>query len=158
MCDLFSILAYIVKGSDDDGIDMYFTMMATKYNRRHVSELVEIIKKRKAELEGTSNINDRLNQVLMEYDRAIRNQINLRKSRSPFAPAQDMKPLTVYVFTDGRWTRRSDPKPAIESLVSSLVALKYPSSQVGIQFISFGRDAEALKRFEHYDSGLGLDM
>jgi hypothetical protein len=158
MCRLFDILAYLVKKSDEDGIDMYFTMAEKKHNSKDVSGLVKIIKQRKNSLQGISNINGRLDHVLGEYCRGLRNEVDLRKGRSRFAPQEDKKPLTVYVFTNAQWSRKSDPLPAIKNVVESLTTLGYPSSQVGIQFISFGEDPEALKRLEHYDSGLGLDM
>lgn len=67
MCQLFDILAYIVKKSDEDGLDLYFTMTEELYNRRNVSDLIDIIKKRKEKLEGPSNFNLRLNRVLTDY-------------------------------------------------------------------------------------------
>jgi hypothetical protein len=161
MWRLFDILAYLVKSTDEDGIDMYFTMTEKKHNSKDyggTSGLVKIVKERKNTLEGSSNINGRLDQVLGEYCRALTNEVDLRRSRSRFAPAEDRKPLSVYVFTNALWSKRSDPQSTIKAVVDKLKELGYPSWQVGIQFISFGENPEALKRLEHYDTGLGLDM
>jgi hypothetical protein len=137
---------------------MYFTMTDKKYNSEDMSGLVNILKERKNSLQGISNINGRLEHILGEYCRALKNEADLRRGRSLHAPADDKKPLSVYVFTNALWGKRSDPKAAIKNVVDNLVKLGYPSSQVGIQFISFGDDPDALKRLEHYDSGLGLAM
>jgi hypothetical protein len=158
MCQLFGILAYMVKKSDEDGIDMYFTMTEQKYNSKDVSDLVDIVSKRKNHLDGHSNINLRLDQVLSEYNRALKNEIMLRKAGSAYAPADDKKPLTIYVFTNALWSKRSDPTKAIKNIVDSLVSLGCAKSRVGIQFISFGKNQEALDRLDRYDSGLGFDL
>lgn len=158
MCQLFGMLAYLVKKSDEDGIDMYFTMTEKKHNSRDVSALVEIVSKRKNNLDGDSNINLRLGQVLSEYNGALKNEIALRKAGSSYAPADDKKPLTVYVFTNALWSKRTDPTRAIKNIVDSLISLGCPASRVGIQFISFGNNQGALDRLDHYDSGLGFDL
>lgn len=156
MCNLFGILAYILKNTDDDGIDMYFAMSDTKYNDQDTTKLVEIMNKRKSQLEGNSSINVRLQHVLGDYNKGLTSQIARRGSGNPHGPLFDVKPLSVYVFTDGVWTPKSDPKQAIERIVDSLEELKAGSDQVGIQFISFGKYPECLKRLEYYDKELGL--
>jgi hypothetical protein len=158
MCELFGILAYIVKSSDKDGIDMYFTMSDKKHNDKDTTRLVEIVEKRKNMLRGPSNINVRLHHILGDYDRNLKNEIAMLRGRSVDAPQKFLKPLSVYVFTNAVWTRKSDPKLAIENIVNSLVALNSPASRAGIQFISFGDDPSCLDRLEHYDKGLGLKL
>jgi hypothetical protein len=158
MCELFSILAYIVKASDKDGIDMYFTMSEHRYNSKDTAKLVEEVEKRKAYLKGASNLNARLDYVLGDYDRDLRSEKALRNGGSSNAPKKDLKPLSVYVFTNAVWGGKSDPKVAIESIVDNLIDLRLPATRVGIQFISFGNDPECLRRLDYYDSGLGLKM
>jgi len=158
LCRLFDIMGYLVKKSDDDGIDLYFTMSAEKHNSKNVSALVDIAKNKKNYLQGISNINGRLDYILGQYCRSLQNEVDMRRGRARDAPGDDIKPLSVYVFTNARWDKRSSPKPAIAKVVDCLIALGYPPWQVGIQFISFGNDPEALKRLGEYDSGLGLKM
>lgn len=157
MCQLFGILAYIVKESDHDGIDMYFAMSDTKYNNQDTSKLIEVVNKRKATLEGNSSINVRLQHILGDYNKVLTSQIARRRAGNPHVPLFDVKPLSVYVFTDGVWTPRSDPKSAIEHIVDSLEELNADHDQVGIQFISFGKDPECLERLERFDKGLNLN-
>lgn len=158
LCELFDILAYLVKKSADDGIDMYFTMTDKQYHGKDVSGLVKTLKERKNALRGVSNIHGRLEHILGHYCRTLKNEVDLRRQHSPFASSIDTKPLSVYVFTNALWSKKSDPKAAIENVVNTLIALNYPSSQVGIQFISFGDHADTLKSLEYYESGLGLSM
>jgi hypothetical protein len=156
MCPLFEILAYMVKKSDLDGIDLYFTMSDKKLNNQDTTRLVDIVTERKTHLEGQSDVNIRLDHILGGYNTKLKNQIALRKQGSPYAPIQEAKPLSVYVFTNAMWTNHSDPTPAIKMIVDSLVRLEAPKNQVGIQFISFGQDQECLDRLEHLDKHLGL--
>ncbi|CAG8952521.1 hypothetical protein HYFRA_00009625 [Hymenoscyphus fraxineus] len=156
MSILFGVLAYIVKKSDDDGIDLYFSMSETRHHHPDTKKLIEVVNRRKSHLEGHSSINVRLQHVLGEYNTKLRNQIALRRSGNPHIPFRDIKPLSVYVFTDGVWTPRTDPQPAIESIVGSLEELNANPGQVGIQFISFGQDPKPLERLERLDKGLKL--
>jgi hypothetical protein len=158
LCRLFEILGYLVKKSDEDGIDLYFTMTEKKHNNKNVSALVDIAKKRKNNLQGFSNINGRLDYILGQYCRSLQIEFDMKRGRIRDAPGNDIKPLSVYVFTNALWGKTSNPKPAIEKVVDRLTEFEYPASQVGIQFISFGHDSKALKRLKHYDSGLDLKM
>jgi hypothetical protein len=158
MCSLFEILSYMVKKSDNDGLDLFFTMSNKEYNVKDTRKLVQIVTERKSRLEGQSDVNIRLDQILGRYNSNLRNQIALRKQGSPYAPIREMKPLSVYVFTNAMWTNNSDPTPAIKSIVDSLIDLGSPRGQVGIQFISFGQDQECLDRLDRLDKGLGLKL
>jgi hypothetical protein len=155
MMSVFEILAYIVKEADDDGIDLYFTMSGEKHHNKNASPLVEIVKKRRPR--GTSEISFRLEAILDSYKSRLNEQQGLRRSRSMFASKKDVKPLNLYIFTDGAWQHGSDAAPAIRSLVKDLHKLELPAKQVGIQFISFGGNKNNLERLEHLDDGLGLE-
>jgi len=157
LCRLFEILGYLVKKSDGDGIDMYFTMTEKKYNSKDISGLVEILKKRKNSL-GDSNINYRLANILEDYCRSLKNEHELRGGGSRSGPADGKKPLSVYIFTNALWSPKSGLTIVIKNVVNNLIKLGYPSSQVGIEFISFGDNPETLTRLEYYASGLGLEM
>ena len=156
MASVFSILAYMVKTCDPDGIDLYFTMSPDKYHNRNSSPLVEIVEKRGCQ--GSSNISFRLDSILSDYKSKLKDQYGLRTSHSRFAPKKDVRPLNLYIFTDGRWRPKCDPSSAIKNLVDLLVDLKLEATQVGIQFISFGDNKADLRRLEHLDDELGLKL
>jgi len=67
-----------------------------------------------------------------------------------------VKSMVVYVLTDGAWSKGSDAKTPIESLVNTLVRLEKQRYQVGIQFIRFGNDPDGQRMLKYLDSGLGL--
>jgi hypothetical protein len=60
----------------------------------------------------------------------------------------------VYIFTDAIWTPLCDIVPAIDKMVETLVTHKLPEKPVGLRFISFGGDAECLKRLRLVDNYL----
>jgi hypothetical protein len=154
LCRLFEILGCLVNNFDEDEIEMYFTIAKDKHNSKDVSSLVEILKKRKNALQGISNINSRLEHILGEYCRALKSDGIFPRYRR----AHDMKPLSVYVFTNALWERNSDPRATIKNVIDHLTTLQYPPTQVRIQFISFGNHPEALRRLEYYSENPEFDM
>jgi hypothetical protein len=62
----------------------------------------------------------------------------------------------LYILTDGIWEPNCDAAGPIKNLVNKLNKLDKGRVQVGIQFISFGNNPEALDRLDILDSGLGL--
>ena len=156
MISVFGILAYIVKTADPDGIDLFFTMSADKCHSKDSTTLVKTVRRRQPQ--GSSNISFRLDSILGKYKSDLRDQYGLRKSRSLWAPKNDVRPLNLYIFTDGAWQPRCDASSAIKNLVDLLVELKLESKQVGIQFISFGENQANLQRLEHLDDELRLPL
>jgi hypothetical protein len=154
MTALFSILAYMVKHSDPDGLDMCFTIDSKKYNSRHTTNLVNALDSKGAQ--GSSNITFTLDSILNEYKTRLRSQTAQRSALSWWK--KEVRPLNLYILTDGVWQPKCDVFPAIKNLVDLLVELKLDEKQVGIQFISFGNDSDGLNRLERLDSGLNLKL
>lgn len=63
-----------------------------------------------------------------------------------------VRPLSIYVLTDGNWQPGCDLAPSIESLVETMLSLGMKRSQVGIQFISFGDDKDGLERLAYLEN------
>ncbi|KAH6672041.1 hypothetical protein B0J14DRAFT_85731 [Halenospora varia] len=148
MIELLGIIAYMIKSFDKDGLDLYFAQSNAKHNEETSSKLVSIVEKRKREEDlGYTDMSVRLEQILGEYARKIQRQ-----------SSQNIvtRGLNVYIFTDAIWTPLCDIVPAIDKMVEGLVAHKLPEKQVGLQFISFGDDAECLKRLMLVDNYLVL--
>lgn len=148
MTELLGIIAYMIKSFDKDGLDLYFAQSNAKHNEETSSKLVSIVEKRKREEDlGYTDMSIRLEQILGEYARKIQRQ-----------SSQNIvtRGLNVYIFTDAIWTPLCDIVPAIDKMVEGLVAHKLPEKQVGLQFISFGDDAECLKRLMLVDNYLVL--
>lgn len=145
---LFSVLAYILKKLDDDGLEMYFTVSTDKRTfkdtRRAVSHLEKMTQS------TYSNIDARLQQILGKYQVYLGQQ---RERRGFFRSRANAKPLSLYVFTDAAW-QGCDAIAPIEAMIEKQRQLGFPKDQVSIQFVRFGNDASGIERLEYLDSGL----
>lgn len=159
--NLFGLLAYMVKDSDPDGIELYFTISSNKYKSKHTKQLVKALGNKT--YEGNSNIRSSLKNIVQQYKDGLKEPITPTPSRwnlvgRSTAIAGPVRDQNVYVFTDGVWQPDCDPTEIIESLVASLKEHKVLKEQFGIQFISFGTDQEGLAMLERLDSKLNLPM
>ncbi|KAI9793927.1 MAG: hypothetical protein M1816_007179 [Peltula sp. TS41687] len=158
---LFTTLAYIVKESDPDGLELCFTCSAGMHNEKHTSRLIDTVKSREPpeSPRRLSNIDVGLNSILGNYRNKLRRtQQSTQQSRSLISrSSKDVRKLTLYAFTDGIWQPESDAETPIKYLVNTLDELQMPKEQMGIQFIRFGNDQQGRARLERLDSGLGLN-
>jgi hypothetical protein len=163
---VFEILAYLVKSADPDGIDLLFTMSSEKHNSRKrfpfgknaSSRLTKVVHDKRGHLQGVCDMSWKLRDILDPYNNSLRNQHHLRKTGNPQAPHKDIRPLNLYVLTDGEWSPECDADRVIKSLVGTLAELDCDPKQVGIQFISFGHNEAGLERLKHLDDDLGQEM
>ncbi|RDL30168.1 uncharacterized protein BP5553_10446 [Venustampulla echinocandica] len=145
MAELLGIIAYMIKPHDKDGLDLYFTSSASRYHEYNSTKLVSIVEKRTScEDMGYTDMSVRLEQVLEDYACKIQRKPMGGRTRG----------LNVYIFTDAIWTPLCNIVPAIHTMVKTLVANDLPEKQVGLQFISFGDDAQSLERLRLVDSFL----
>ena len=162
---LLDTLAYIVKETDQNGIDLFFTMSHVHYtNRKKTRKLVHVAEKQRPlkTKKGTEHLSDihwRLSSILEKYQKRLKeeDQSNLNSSRNRPWHAHDpsdVRGLNLYIFTDGIWQPGADAVSPIKSLVETLEKYKKPKDQVGIQFIHFGNDREGTERLSYLDSGL----
>ncbi len=111
----------------------------------------------KTQPSGISDISILLNSILLRYKSKLHKAYGAGSERTSSARS-DLKPLSLYVLTDGTWQPECDAEDPIKSLVQTLVALNVPDKkQVGIQFISFGRNPEGLARMETLDSNMKIN-
>ena len=155
---VISVLSYLLKDSDDDGMDLHFAISPTKYNSKKSAKLVQKLLNK--ELVGTSNLGSRLSNILHEYQSSLDPSVQTLRSRFSLSKAKgkSKKPLSVYILTDGVWQPHSNVVEQITSLVETLRRWGYSRHQAGIQFIRFGNDSEGIEKLEHLDSGLHLAM
>ena len=159
MSELCRYLMWTVKKYDKRGVDLHFTVSNEKHinskkSRKLASHLVN--KPRPA----GCDMGARLGKILDVYADTMRNYRNARAGRKKRASIEkgSLKELSVYVLTDGLWQEQSDVKGPIEALVATMIELKYPRRQVGIQFIRFGDDPRAIEKLRCLDDGLNLPM
>lgn len=157
---LFGLLAYMVKDSDPDGIELHFTVSSEKHRSKKgkTKELTRILQNK--EYEGYSNIRSSLKNIVDRYMEALREPVSPTASRWSFRgrSTKSVREQNVYVFTDGIWQPNCDPAEIIANLVTDLKEHKVLKEQFGIQFISFGSNPDGLAMLNRLDNGLNLPL
>jgi hypothetical protein len=150
---LLRILAWIVKKSDKDGLDLYYSMSSDYVHSKRSSILIEDLKRRQPY--GQSDISGALGRILFTYQQKLDESAGSRTRFDPFI-RRPFRPMTVYVFTDAVWRPKCDGAKPIISMIEKLQSLGIPndSKQIGVQFISFGTDQTCLNKLAYLDDGL----
>ncbi|KAL1622121.1 hypothetical protein SLS54_005186 [Diplodia seriata] len=147
---LLGLLAFIVKGSDDDGIDVHFTSPSTKeINTKSYDTIIDNISAR--EYSDSHDMAAALKRVLDKFFQTPSKGSSRRRPKT-------RKPMTCYILTDGQWR---DPENVVQELKLFVSRLKenniMQKGTVGIQFITFGGDEKTNAFFHRLDSNLGLN-
>lgn len=146
---LLRVVVYLVKHTDEDGVDLYFARDLTSVHANNATRLVESVKQHKFAAE--CDITRILEELLTDYGAKLEKQHN-----HPFL--SKVQPLNLYVFTDAVWTPTCNVVLAIDTIVARLTSLGKYEKQIGIQFISFGNIPDSLRRLGILDSKLGLPL
>ncbi|KAL9129565.1 MAG: hypothetical protein Q9217_002021 [Psora testacea] len=151
--EVFELLSYLVKGSDPDGLDLYFSTSLEKLKPKTNADMLKELDKRPP-AEGF-DMRFRFNAIIEAYQNKLDDKhlfrALFRKSRGP-------RKLSLYVLTDGVWQPKCDLKTTIRTLVSHLEDHKLTHQQIGIQFIQFGNDQTGTSRLKELDSELKLTL
>lgn len=149
-----SLLAYILKNHDKDGLEIYFTQSLHKVNSKKSLKLLASICHQP--FEGISDMRSRLYNVLKGHRNKFGMQIppsrRLLGGRTP----QPQRPLSFYILTDGKW-QPNDVGGIIKDLVNTMKDTGCSKEHVAIQFIRFGNDQASIDRLDELDHGLGLN-
>ena len=151
---VISLLAYMLKGSDKDGLDILFTQALTKINSQRSSKISTSI--RQVPFVGVSDMRGRLQSIFQEHINKFGTSYQPPKplfGRQP--PPQPQRPLSFYILTDAKW-QPTDVGGLIKDLVQSMIGKGRPKEHVAIQFIRFGEDQASIKKLDELDHGLGL--
>jgi hypothetical protein len=153
--DTLTLLAYVLKDNDGDGMDLYFSSTQQGNGpdkhapRRRSSILADVTRAQKLNLSADSDISDRLAEILQGYQR----RISKRPQQAPGVPASNWgwlakapKRMCIYVLTNGVWRASSKPGEPIQSLVEMIKEKAYERKDIGISFIAFGNEPMGLKR------------
>ncbi len=153
VCNVLDVLAYIVKDLESERVELYFTISTQNKTSSTTTALLELLYGKSHE--GCTDINLRLNEIIDKY----KNKLEQKPSKvlSYMKKEQNVRPLNLYILTDGVWETQSRPDSLITNLVDKLLKHDKTRQQVGIQFISFGSDPLGLERMRKLDSELGRD-
>ena len=152
--DTVTALTYLLKGSDDDGIDLMFTQSQQRINSSKSTNFANAISRQK--FFGQSDMHAVLSNIFQEHIEKFGTMIQPpRKFWFARPPSYPQRPLTFYVLTDGKWID-GDVGALIRRMVQQMMEKRYRKEHVAIQFIRFGHDPEGKARLEDLDDGLGL--
>jgi tetratricopeptide (TPR) repeat protein len=163
---LIPTLAYIAKQVDVDGIEVYFTNSQAKKIRKSATDLERLIIETVPH--GDEDVGSVLQSVLHEFESGLKSEsLTLTRPKSSrggrgarfasfFQRDKEIRPLTIYIFTDAHLLRKDDIGSTIEQFAETCKQFGVKRQQVGIQFISFGNDPESLAKLRHIDNNLGL--
>lgn len=149
-----SLLAYMLKASDKDGLDMYFTQNTHKVNSQKSSKLSSSIYG--VHFVGISDMRGRLQNVLQEHRVKFGALISPPRRFFRRQSPQPQRPLSFYILTDAKW-QPTDVEGLIKDLVGDMRGKGCPKEHVAIQFIRFGDDPASIQRLDGLDHGLGLN-
>ena len=126
---------------------MCFTVSKDHVKFRNTTTAVEHLNAVKHR-SSTPNMNLRLGDLLRKYEKDLKRQDERKHSFWSMA-SDSVKPLSLYVLTDGDWPNCNAVRP-----VEDMIQLGRPKEQVGIQFVRFGNSPVGEKRLKYLDSGL----
>ncbi|RXK35430.1 hypothetical protein M231_07285 [Tremella mesenterica] len=139
-------VAEIAAGYDENGVDIYFVNSKRVGKELRTAADVEDLFAG-LEPKGPTPTGLRLEAILRDYMARLE-----RYSVSTDAQAGHVKPMNLIVVTDGAPT--DDPESVLISIAKRLDRGEYPLSQVGVQFLQIGDDAEAREALQELDDGL----
>lgn len=150
---LFGVLCYLVKTSDKDGVDLFFTRHGGEYNSCKRTELAQHLERR---LDGPSDMEKSLKKILERHAQEL---INESKPKTRFGRKRQAMPMNIYVLTDAAWHSRCNASAPIQDFIDALRQRwdgPPPGGWSGVQFISFGDDRDALACLDSLDTFLDL--
>ena len=128
---------------------MIFMSDGKSRRQKRVTGLASALSLHCSEFSGTSNASHWLGKIFREYEtKWERRNAGGRYLR----PNHTVRPMVVYVFTDGVWEGTCRVGPKICDLIQHLKGAD--EHQVGVQFIQFGRDQKGTRRLRYLDEGL----
>jgi len=147
---VFETLSYVVKGMSPEGTELFFTASYDTWRRKDTHDLVEYLSKKGTA--GETNISYRLNLLLQAY------RIRMQVAKTKKGKAALVRPMSIYILTNGEWGYGPDPKITIKEMADYLVNQNL-KRQVAIQFISFAKEAKAMQKLNEVASTeFGVDI
>lgn len=134
---VFDALATVTKGMSPDGTELYFTVSYDTWRRKDPADLITGVEKKTTA--GSTRINFRLN-LLLEGFRARRPKLLAGGQKKHV-----VRPMSIYVLTNGEWGEGPDPKITLQKTADCLKA-RGETEGVAVQFISFAETAIGLNR------------
>ncbi|RMJ20214.1 hypothetical protein CDV36_000098 [Fusarium kuroshium] len=130
------VIGYFTKVADNDGMDLFFTSDSTRAHKVSTSTAVEFTIRRTGFCAGKCNMANCLSNILMAVFKDDKAQI---------------KPTSIYVYTDAKWEEDNDVESVIRDSISRLVKADQRPTTLMFQFIQFGNDPKGTAHLQHLD-------
>ena len=155
VAEVIELLAYIVKASDDDGLDLHFTQDSQKFHSKSSKEMSNEAYQKS--YRGSSDMRGRLETILHEQIKLFGDPVlPSRPWPRTRKPPRLKKRLSFYILTDAKWQPNNDVGEIIKDITQEMKTKRLPKGTVGIQFIRFGEDQASIEKLDKLDHGLGL--
>ncbi|RSM14862.1 hypothetical protein CEP52_001058 [Fusarium oligoseptatum] len=130
------VIGYFTKVADNDGMDLFFTSDSTRAHKVSTSTAVEFTIRRTGFCAGKCNMANCLSNILMAVFKDGQSQI---------------KPTSIYVYTDAKWEEDNDVESVIRDSISRLVKADQRPTTLMFQFIQFGNDPKGTAHLQYLD-------
>ncbi|KAJ4417059.1 hypothetical protein N0V82_006413 [Gnomoniopsis sp. IMI 355080] len=149
----FQTLAYIAKRIDPNNLELSFVSNPLDISEgKHTTPLMKILRQHVGKytaIEGS--IETRLSQLV---NKLIMKRLPIRVPNFGEI-SMGRKPITIFVFTDGKWgngiRKGNGLDQPIRSLMTEIRKRGLTRTQVMFQFLRFGRDEDGREHLEHLD-------
>ncbi|KAF3001704.1 hypothetical protein E8E14_000681 [Neopestalotiopsis sp. 37M] len=146
----FETMSYLAKSIDPDALELSFASKPTKLIRNtSTTPLVNALSTHQYSLSSTL-----MEQSMDQYvDNVLMPRLsNWLRGRTSFTPA---KLISVFVFTDGAWGQNREKAAGVQQPIARLMdkiqQRKLSRTQVMIQFVRFGDDADGHRYLNYLD-------
>ncbi|KAJ4327751.1 hypothetical protein N0V84_001860 [Fusarium piperis] len=142
----FKILAYLAKQFDPDGVEVCFSSEVPVIHKENTTKLQRRFNKQKwDQLSFEDRIGTFIDRIAIPRLSSWHQKIGLTKPKS----------LTIFVLTDGRWGGGKEGAAGVENpifrLINVILREELSRTQVAIQFLRFGDDADGKRYLTYLD-------
>ncbi|KAI9709972.1 MAG: hypothetical protein M1820_003050 [Bogoriella megaspora] len=160
---LLGLHMFMVQDADPDGVEVFLTGRSDRKRFKRPSAPVEARKwaekhKPNEFSSFVTNIYTRFNEIVKGHQKRIEDYAKpskFTKFKEMFKP---LRPLNITVYTDGRWQEESDAATPIRNILETLIHNRRNLTEVGVQFVQFGKDPQGSERLRFLDQELRREV
>lgn len=156
LLDVVEVLGFNLEDCDPDGIEIRFTMNSFTSKKRRSKDILTYVRPKRPAWRTPPRLSDMgftLGEIVKTYRTRLEGTTTLARLKNK---VREVRPINIYILTDGMWKPESRAEQTIKSLVLMLEAKQKDENLIGIQFIQFGSESEGTEQLEYLDAQLGL--